>query len=169
MEDDRAAVEQYARLCQCILSPIRLLPSEILINIFDFFTPVADEWGTQRPSGHLTVDAGVAEDMGRVANTELLRISQVCHRWHRLIMGTPSLWSVINLDLTWWSRPHQARRMILLKTILERGGSFPLTLSARCRFQSHNGSASGVLSLLARYSRRWKKYHSRFHPNIYWP
>ena len=49
------------------------------------------------------------EEMRRVANIDLLRVSQVCVCWHQLIMGTPSLWSFIDLDLNVWAPATDAR------------------------------------------------------------
>ncbi|KAJ6593214.1 hypothetical protein B0H19DRAFT_975851, partial [Mycena capillaripes] len=77
-EHERSLVDDYLRLCRYTLSPVRRLPPEILTEIFAFFLP---------------------KELGRIANVDLLRISQVCPRWHQIITGTPSLWSAISLDL----------------------------------------------------------------------
>ncbi|KAF8161737.1 hypothetical protein K438DRAFT_1504444, partial [Mycena galopus ATCC 62051] len=87
---NRALVEDYLRLCRYTISPIRRLPSEILTEIFAFFLP-------EIPNGmmsSLSFGFSNEEELSRVANVDLLRLSEVCSRWHRLVMGTPFLWSV---------------------------------------------------------------------------
>ncbi|KAJ7503162.1 hypothetical protein B0H11DRAFT_1988091 [Mycena galericulata] len=151
VELQRATVEDYARLCSHILSPIRRLPSEIWIEIFDLFIP------EHRSSGSVDsldisddFDAAVATEMKRIANVDLLRMSRVCVRWRYLIMGTPSLWSFIDLDLALWS---DARMLDLLKSVLDRGDKFPLDL----RTHGREIVPPQALELIAQYSGRWKK------------
>ncbi|KAJ7647831.1 hypothetical protein FB45DRAFT_894573, partial [Roridomyces roridus] len=129
---DRAAVQDYSRLCDAVISPVRRLPAEILVEIFVYFT-TALHWPC------------IEEEMRRVANVDLLRIAQVCPRWHELVMGTPSLWSCIEVDMRHWTAPG-SRLLHLLKTVLDRGGGFPLDLGIVC----------GDGDLLASYSLRWR-------------
>ncbi|KAJ6590118.1 hypothetical protein DFH09DRAFT_1425775 [Mycena vulgaris] len=152
MEHDRAAVEEYSLLCRSILSPIRRLPSEILIEIFGWLIPGIDTWGIFDHSRD--VDSRVVEEKKRLANADLLGISQVCASWHRIIMGTPALWSVIDLKLCRWVSRQQPRMTNLLKSVLDREGNFPLTLGVQ--FQFRGLPASSALRLLAQHSRRWK-------------
>ncbi|KAF7362453.1 F-box domain-containing protein [Mycena venus] len=159
MEHDRALVDDYLRLCRYTVSPIRRLPSEILTEIFSFFLPAIS--GGTDPSSTLGTpglkhEDAVEEELARVANADLLRISQVCPRWHQLIMGTPSLWSVLGLNLHLWHGPSRGRMMAVLQSSLERGGDFPLDLRVQVRgLYGHNALA--LIPLLALYSRRWKK------------
>ncbi|KAJ6593215.1 hypothetical protein B0H19DRAFT_1365347 [Mycena capillaripes] len=152
-EHERSLVEDYLRLCQYTLSPVRRLPSEILTEIFAFFLP---GWTTSRNTPFISSLNPVEEELGRIANVELMRISQVCPRWHQIIMGTPSLWSVVGLSLGLWHGPNQARMMPVLESSLARGGDFPLDLRAQARplYSTH---ALALLPVLAQSSRRWRK------------
>ncbi|KAJ7721482.1 hypothetical protein B0H16DRAFT_1602496, partial [Mycena metata] len=153
LEQDRVLVEEYSRLCQGILSPIRRLPTEILTQIFAFFVP---NLGVYRSSNGLGYEEGRQEELSRVANADLLRISQVCLRWHALVMGTPSLWSVIDLDLALWDGIAEAPIKRALKSALDRGGNSALYVGLRCRGFC-GPPALELLRLLAQHSRRWRK------------
>ncbi|KAJ7647847.1 hypothetical protein FB45DRAFT_998768 [Roridomyces roridus] len=146
-ESERAAVQDYSRLCDAVMSPVRRLPAEILVDIFGYFT-TALHW----PWLEFPRSDSIEEEMRRVANVELLRVAQVCPRWHQLVMGTPSLWSCIELDLCQWTAP-DSRLLLLLKTVLDRGESFPLDLGI---VWGNRDATSRVLELLASYSTRWR-------------
>ncbi|KAJ7647835.1 hypothetical protein FB45DRAFT_894577 [Roridomyces roridus] len=146
-ETERTAVQDYSRLCNVVMSPVRRLPSEILVEIFGHFTTVL-HW----PWLDFPRSDSIEQEMRRVANVELLGIAQVCPRWHQLVMGTPSLWSCIELDMCQWTAPDSSL-LHLLKTVLDRGGSFPLDLGIVC---GDGDVTSGALELLASYSLRWR-------------
>ncbi|KAJ7647824.1 hypothetical protein FB45DRAFT_1102148, partial [Roridomyces roridus] len=146
-ESERAAVQDYSRLCDAVISPVRRLPSEILVEIFGHFT-TALHW----PWLNFLRSVIIEEEMRRVANVDLLRVAQVCPRWHELVMGTPSLWSCIELDLCKWTAPDSSL-LLLLKTVLDRGGNSPLDLGI---IWGEGDATSRVLELLASYSRRWR-------------
>ncbi|KAJ7468721.1 hypothetical protein FB451DRAFT_1257130 [Mycena latifolia] len=150
---DRAAVEDYSRLCRYILSPIRRLPTEILVDIFRLCLFEAEQ--PHHAPAVDQEDAAVEYETRRVAKAELLRLSQVCPRWHRLIMGTPILWSSVQLDLSWWVGARESRMMDLLRSVLERGMDSPLEIRARCNC-NESCDHSGPLGLLAQHSRRWE-------------
>ncbi|KAJ7721518.1 hypothetical protein B0H16DRAFT_1602639 [Mycena metata] len=124
-ERDRAFVEDYSRLCRYTLAPIRRVPSEILVEIFTLFLP------EDAPAGEVPEDV-----LGRAANADLLRISQVCPRWYRLIMGTPSLCGLHD-------------RMI------GRGGNAPLDVRVRSDGFDHRHEPA--LDALVRCSPRWRE------------
>ncbi|KAJ7736824.1 hypothetical protein B0H16DRAFT_109320 [Mycena metata] len=147
-ERDRAFIEDYSRLCRCTLAPIRRVPSEILVEIFTLFLP--EVWDTfileDAPAGEVPEDV-----LGRAANVDLLRISQVCPRWYRLVMGTPSLWSA--MDLVFYGDLHD--RMIgVLSSSLERGGNTPLDV--RLRSDGFDRRHEPALDVLVRCSPRWR-------------
>ncbi|KAJ6492614.1 hypothetical protein DFH09DRAFT_1452512 [Mycena vulgaris] len=147
IELDRAAVEDYTRLCRYILSPIRRLPAEILVQIFALCST--------DPGGPLVLSTSVAEEIGRAAKAELMQLSQVCPRWHQLIMGSPVLWSDIALTLCWWSSLKASQMMDLLRRFLDRGINSPLEVRAHCaRPICYH---PGPLELLAQHSQQWKE------------
>ncbi|KAJ7736848.1 hypothetical protein B0H16DRAFT_1695238 [Mycena metata] len=148
-ERDRAFIEDYSRLCRYTLAPIRRVPSEILVEIFTLFLP--EVWDTfileAAPAGEVPEDI-----LGRAANVDLLRISQVCPRWYCLVMGTPSLWSA--MDLVFYGDLHD--RMIgVLSSSLERGGNTPLDV--RLRSDGFDRRHEPALDVLVRCSPRWRE------------
>ncbi|KAJ7670723.1 hypothetical protein DFH06DRAFT_910303, partial [Mycena polygramma] len=82
---ERNALRDYSAECRGLFSPIRRLPSEILVEIFALCRPhrvyvfdIREDW---------------PEDAAqRVAQTHLLHLSRVCYGWHGTVMGTPTLW-----------------------------------------------------------------------------
>ncbi|KAJ7645909.1 hypothetical protein DFH06DRAFT_1210682 [Mycena polygramma] len=151
MEHERALLHHYSRLCRCVLSPIRQLPSEILAEIFSFFSPEIPDW----PYG--SEEGSEEEELERVANIDLLRISKVCLRWHQLVMGTPSLWSVIGLNMRLLRGiPGAARMSALLESSLKRSGDIPLELGVHIPMLCGD-EVLNLLPMLAQHSRRWGK------------
>ncbi|KAJ7645905.1 hypothetical protein DFH06DRAFT_579524 [Mycena polygramma] len=151
MEHERALLHHYSHLCRCILSPIRQLPSEILAEIFSFFLAEIPDW----PYG--SEEGSEEEELMRVANIDLLRISKVCLRWHHLVMGTPSLWSVIGLNMRLLRGiPGVARMSALLESTLKRSGDIPLELGVHIPMDCGD-EALNLLPMLAQHSRRWGK------------
>ncbi|KAJ7876339.1 hypothetical protein B0H14DRAFT_2269147, partial [Mycena olivaceomarginata] len=85
LQDTRNALYTHATGCHSLFSPIRRVPPEILLEIFDFLSPACrklkDEWFSfGKGSGY------------RDGTEHLLQCSQVCWRWRRAVTGTPSLW-----------------------------------------------------------------------------
>ncbi|KAJ7799988.1 hypothetical protein B0H14DRAFT_2901544 [Mycena olivaceomarginata] len=123
-----------------------------LPSIFAFFVP--DAFETLDTS--MQYEEQVQGELARVANADLLRIAQVCPRWHKLAMETPSLWSSIGLHLKLWRDVRSRGRMVtVLESSLERGGNFPLDLGINIRGLS-GPNALWLIPLLTQYSRRWR-------------
>ncbi|KAJ7145731.1 hypothetical protein C8R44DRAFT_599599, partial [Mycena epipterygia] len=152
LELDRAAVADYSCLCRCILSPVRRLPSEVLVEIFVLCVlrvyPLLGSF-TDEP------ERSLAREMSRLAKSDLLQLSQVCPRWHRLVMGTPTFWATADLDLLFWDRSREPRMLDLLRSSLERGGGSLMDVRVRPpdEFRHHFGEP---FVLLAQHSRRWR-------------
>jgi hypothetical protein len=72
-------------------SPIRTIPNELLLKIFDIAERSTHRLGQSRENG--TLDVPPPLDI----------CSLVCKDWHDICHGSPSLWSTIrlNLDQTW--------------------------------------------------------------------
>ncbi|KAJ7149230.1 hypothetical protein C8R43DRAFT_888252 [Mycena crocata] len=142
---DRSKVQDYVDGCRTVFAPVRRLPPEILGQIFmPFSSPFA-------------VPGDAAEELNSLAHLDLLRLSQVCSHWHRLIMGTPSLWSHIAVNVRCWPRkaPGYAPFLRLLDASLQRGADYPLSI----RFSTGSSirDADGaILLLLAEHSQRWQ-------------
>ncbi|KAJ7203105.1 hypothetical protein GGX14DRAFT_544358 [Mycena pura] len=85
-----------------MLSQVRLLPVEILANIFQF---CCDSRGV----GHFTTD---------VCEAPML-LCHICSRWRAVAHSTSSLWTVVNLHTKYGST----------QDIFQRSGNLPLSLS----------------------------------------
>ncbi|KAJ7718584.1 hypothetical protein DFH07DRAFT_860073 [Mycena maculata] len=137
----------------CILDPVYRLPSEILVDIFMFYS--------NSPS---TTDSDVEDEDTKsralkcLANAPLLKVSRVCARWHDIAMRTPGLWSTIKLDDILWAAPtHCDTAMLLLRSALERSSSCPLNLSITGTADTVSVAPhSPALELLAQHSTRWR-------------
>ncbi|KAJ6467770.1 hypothetical protein C8R45DRAFT_1171182 [Mycena sanguinolenta] len=95
--------------------------------------------------------------MAHLAQESLLRMAQVCSRWHKTVMGTPSLWNTVSLhEATLSGTPQQCETALgLLKVVLERSGSMPLTVESY-PFVGHTTRFGPALKLIASHSARWK-------------
>ncbi|KAJ7147911.1 hypothetical protein C8R43DRAFT_1129468 [Mycena crocata] len=151
---DRLKLQEYVDGLRAVVSPARTLPPEILGEIFAPFSR------SQKSSVS-------NQELSFLAKIELLALSKVCSRWHRVIMGTPRLWSDIAVDLNYWpSDPSEGNSFLnLLITSLERAAHHPLTLSLTIdnSLELEDAVAIATLQLLARYAQYWKHPSFRGH------
>ncbi|KAJ6546756.1 hypothetical protein DFH09DRAFT_1506528 [Mycena vulgaris] len=92
--------------------------------------------------------------MSRLAQKPLLALSQVCARWHHIVMGTPALWATIQLaDVLWCTPTSTNTAMRLLRAALERGGKSLVSVTVTALDMEPHGPA---LELLAAHSERWQ-------------
>ncbi|KAJ6542869.1 hypothetical protein B0H19DRAFT_885237, partial [Mycena capillaripes] len=73
-EADYDALKQHYSDVHSLLAPIRRLPSEILVQIFE------------------ECEGPPQNQMAHLAQKPLLVVSQVCARWHEIVLGTPTFW-----------------------------------------------------------------------------
>ncbi|KAJ7649027.1 hypothetical protein DFH06DRAFT_944798, partial [Mycena polygramma] len=96
---ERAAIQADYIDCNSLLAPVRRLPSEILAEIFalcwDSFTPFMEDVDCDSVS--------LPTEIARLAHAPLLNLSRVCVRWHNIALGTPALWSRIELEAILWT------------------------------------------------------------------
>ncbi|KAJ6579134.1 hypothetical protein DFH09DRAFT_1360974 [Mycena vulgaris] len=127
---------------------MRRLPSEILAEIFALcwmsFTPSFEEVDS--------VTSSIDTEMARLAHLPLLVVSQVCARWHGIVMGTPSLWTTIEIDSVVCTPTGIDRTTKLLESVLERSQKCVLTVAFTMDDVTPHGP---VLELLAAHSERW--------------
>ncbi|KAJ7474007.1 hypothetical protein FB451DRAFT_1466459 [Mycena latifolia] len=130
---ERAALQSYYEDCGSLLSPIRRLPSEILVKIFTLFCP--DPLPTPLDSTEGTVvDYPGRNEIAYLAQGSLLALSQ--------------------LHGGLWSTPAQTSKMMaLLMNVLERGSLSPLSISI---LASPAAPYVPALELLAAHSERWR-------------
>jgi hypothetical protein len=112
----RSRIDEHKRL----ISPsMRYLPTEIISHIFDLSLPAFDSsWLNM---GHHSV-------YPRLSDAPLL-LCNICGRWRKIALSTPSLWCYLPLSVTF---QNGSRMSTLLRTWFERSGAFPLWLSVCC-------------------------------------
>ncbi|KAJ7758755.1 hypothetical protein B0H16DRAFT_1416205 [Mycena metata] len=139
-------MESYANGCRSISSPIKHLPTDVLVQIFGLCSLRGGNGKMPTP----------AEEVERVSQNHLLRLSQVCAYWHRIAMGTPSLWSTLVFDTHVWPRCSEPPTTLIrcITSALQRGGEFPLSLDIVV--DSAQPIQQTLLELLSRHSHRWK-------------
>ncbi|KAJ7511157.1 hypothetical protein B0H11DRAFT_867379 [Mycena galericulata] len=143
---ERATLIAYADGCRSLFSPIRRVPPEILLEIFELCSPPRHRFeGGWFGNPYLTYPTD------RIFMKKLQRLTKVCSRWRQLAIGTPSLWTKIELVLDRWSD----RRTQLLSSFLERSASLPLTINVRAFRDFVEDDGVGLI-LLAKHSDRWQ-------------
>ncbi|KAJ6460086.1 hypothetical protein C8R47DRAFT_130086 [Mycena vitilis] len=147
-----AILKEHYELGHGLFAPIRRLPSEILLRIFEDCQIPTDNPDSAEPR---MSSRSVESQLAELARQPLLTVSQVCIRWHEIVMGTPTLWSNIELDSSQLgaSRARVRKVLTVLKAVLERGGNAPLTFDLSIIDGIH---FAGVLKLLAEHCERWK-------------
>ncbi|KAJ7181298.1 hypothetical protein C8R43DRAFT_968867 [Mycena crocata] len=150
---ERAAFQAHYDDCCSMFAPIRRLPSEILIEIFATRSRFFERETEPMPT-----------ETERLANVPLLTLSQVCLRWHRIALGTPSLWASIDLGNGPSTDPaYIAKSMKLLQSALDRSAPCPLSITIKAGLDG--APYAPACRLLAQHSVRWKSatFMCRFH------
>ncbi|KAK7057887.1 F-box domain-containing protein [Favolaschia claudopus] len=131
-----------------------LLPAELLADIFDMCVPPGED-GVNGLSDTTTAD----EEVERLAKQYLLDLSQVCSRWHSIVMDTPLLWRIIVVDTTLWLDVDVDIPILiqLVQNSLDRGKSCPLVLQVAV--DDDESYSFEVLRLLSQHAPRWYKVH----------
>ncbi|KAJ7633254.1 hypothetical protein FB45DRAFT_1148910, partial [Roridomyces roridus] len=107
-------LHERSQLCQSLAShryPVLTLPAEVTSEIFTQFLPPFP----QRPSL-----------VGPLSPSFLLRI---CRQWRDIALGTPALWSTMELDIDSEDKKLHARQLGLLDSWLQRSGHCPLSIA----------------------------------------
>ena len=109
LEEQKAELAKFRDLYQAFLAPIRKLPPEILGKVFIQCLLVSQNPG----DNHVTPPCQYSYDARH-------HLVQVCQRWRRTAIGTPVLWTIVQLDLTPWG-PYDR-----VQICLENSGCLPL-------------------------------------------
>ncbi|KAJ7114372.1 hypothetical protein C8R44DRAFT_881217 [Mycena epipterygia] len=92
--------------------------------------------------------------MARLAHAPLRELSRVRKCWHGVAMGTPALWTRLDLDSVLWRTPASTRiATALLVGALERGGNSLMTVEVT--IDEHSPPEPALL-LLTTHSARWQ-------------
>nr|GAT47068.1 predicted protein [Mycena chlorophos] len=137
--------------------PIRLLPTELLIDILRLCVddvPLAPR--------------RFESNLDRFGRRRWIILSTVCKHWQTIIFGTASIWAKISLQFIPPSKDLLAK--MLIKRALQRSGDALLDVSVRMDVQ-YDADFDDVLplrrhsvSLLALHSKRWRIFIFDFHP-----
>ncbi|KAF8917123.1 hypothetical protein CPB85DRAFT_1287793 [Mucidula mucida] len=124
LEEERARLSQCIAARRCLLAPVRRIPSEILTNIFSSTIDFLDvPTIIDAPNGKVLWQFNVAE-------SPLWTMELVCRRWRKEVLGSPKLWSSIDIVIT---NDHFAddddRYVQCLALHLSRSGASPLSIA----------------------------------------
>ncbi|KAJ7647991.1 hypothetical protein FB45DRAFT_1052382 [Roridomyces roridus] len=157
-KSERELLSTYTDRCRSVHSPIRCMPTELLIEIFDMCAPSCAESIGNEDTADMEVE--------RLAKTHLLQLSSVCYRWYQTVMGSPKLWSTIVIDAELWDptdirTDHLLRR---LKLSLERGANSPLVMQLGLP-RDDQDLESSILELVTPHATRWRDVHLWINPS----
>ncbi|KAL1676640.1 hypothetical protein EV122DRAFT_216076 [Schizophyllum commune] len=139
----RTLLQELVDIQHAVIAPIRILPVELLSEIFVFAT-LSDR------------------DCQRWAGAEHV-LSSVCIHWRDVALATPALWACINVRAT--SRPPPRWREGV-RIRLKRSSGSPLNIAYDCvRSAPQNGVCQadfaywdeGIWKLLCSHAHRWQK------------
>ncbi|KAJ7146852.1 hypothetical protein C8R44DRAFT_864570 [Mycena epipterygia] len=156
----RAALQQHYDQCVAVIdAPVRRLPNEMLLEIFNLCGQPTQELSMD-PVAPQSWEYEAQKEVRRVAGGHLFPLSQVCTQWRELVTGTPTLWSTINLDLRCWTIPVETMRasylhqqmVQFLKVALERGRQTLLTIEVYGVGECH----PHALQTIALAGHRWR-------------
>ncbi|KAK0244685.1 hypothetical protein EDD85DRAFT_979476 [Armillaria nabsnona] len=127
-----------------ILHPIRRLPEDILREIFSSCVPSQEDYLYKDDTGIVPcLDAGNSR----------WTLSQTCRRWRYVALGTPRLWSCIDLGFDGFTRVQSMRVVFKLGLTVERSGSRNLMVRIRSQSDIVDHPA---LAILLTCVGRWK-------------
>ncbi|KAJ6474050.1 hypothetical protein C8R47DRAFT_1324315 [Mycena vitilis] len=145
---ERDELQEYSNRWSSVFAPVRRLPTEVLAEMFAWSAP------TSLPVLFCDATKETPSDTNdRLAHLHLVDLSQVCLSWHRIVMGTPSLWANIAVDL--YPVPTTAKGLEEAAARVSRSlylsGIHPLTIQVN----THESDTVG-LELLAQHCERWR-------------
>ncbi|KAL0063848.1 hypothetical protein AAF712_009199 [Marasmius tenuissimus] len=129
----RDSLQRHASQVSSLLSPIRRIPSEILVRLFELAAN-SDPLG-----GNLL---GTNSEW----KSQALRISSVCYRWRTIALDTPQLWARFALDL-------QPRAQQPLDLFLSRSRERKLSITITQIDHYYSPTPTLLRSLIAHTSR----------------
>ncbi|TRM69082.1 hypothetical protein BD626DRAFT_472855 [Schizophyllum amplum] len=142
LSEEKTCLEDQASLCQAITSPIRRLPTEIMVDIF---TLVLDNRG--------------------LIGDDLHSLSTTCCAWRTVALTTPRLWSTINIGSGGFLLHDQRRIDALVRVQLQRSADRPIDLEIVVDNGSHYealASSSEAWRSVCTQSHRWKTVAFQF-------
>ncbi|KAE9391403.1 hypothetical protein BT96DRAFT_1024082 [Gymnopus androsaceus JB14] len=162
LKEEQRALEQEQEISKVILHPIRRVPSDVWLYIFDMNTRL-DLWRVDRSSN---------------VCFESWTLSHVCSQWRQAVLSSSRLWAPVQLSLDYGiaflsiigppgSRSlHKGKdgnralesSIFFLNQQLQRSRDYPLTLSLRIPSNFHFRDLSRALLLnITAHSQRWRE------------
>ncbi|KAJ7483424.1 hypothetical protein FB451DRAFT_1555395 [Mycena latifolia] len=138
LEDERDTLRNFRIQNKAILSPLRRIPPEILIEIFSWTLPSVRE-----------ALAGGGLDVGRSPWV----LGQISSSWRAAALSTPSLWSLVVIDyaVSSWCPP------LMLETQIRRARSRSLKIHFYGYQQSDSRPQIAIFRSLAEHSSSWEE------------
>jgi len=154
LKSERAQLESYSNGFRSVFAPVQSLPTELFVEIFDLCSP---------PGANVISDTTTAEEeTDRIAKNYLLQLSQVCSRWHGIVMDTPRLWSTIAVDLNVWPKSSTAMLLDLVTCSLKRSAECPLVM--QIAVDAAHPIQQPILEMFAQHSHRWRSVYLWMEP-----
>ncbi|KAK0199192.1 hypothetical protein DFS33DRAFT_1388929 [Desarmillaria ectypa] len=145
VQKKRDEITSMEKTFQKFLSPVRVMPSEILMEIFN------------NVARNSEVENGVVKEAAWT-------LSHVCHSWRVVALACRELWSTISISISDYNIKNGETLPVLLQTVLERSGNRLLNVSLTLEL-THSDSISeedaltdaqrGAIKMLFNESTRW--------------
>ncbi|KAJ7592784.1 hypothetical protein C8J56DRAFT_482789 [Mycena floridula] len=133
---ERGKLQSNVVAYKAVLAPIRLLPAEMLREIFVNCLP------SNKPAA--------------IAITEApLLLGRICRSWREIALSTPGLWASIHVQFLHQFDSFRVQRLCdEAHAWISRSGTCPLTIGVTCR--NDDPIANTFLQSLTELSRRWR-------------
>ncbi|KAJ7625644.1 hypothetical protein FB45DRAFT_921949 [Roridomyces roridus] len=135
LEGRRAEVLGQQKRSSTILSPLRRMPPEVLVEIFSWTLPLLEE---------MDGDVSDLQDCPWV-------LTQVCSRWRAISVATPSFWSTVFVDFNGGPGVH----LDMVQTQVDRSQLLRVHFIGS---EAHDSAPQiEMFQLLSKHSHRWER------------
>ncbi|KAF7318598.1 F-box domain-containing protein [Mycena chlorophos] len=169
LRNERERLQAYVDVCECVVQCwIRKLPDEMLSCIFEEYAAMEDEEAGKElaSAAHMEPQYLAKKHLLELSKVRLVHFlhytaltfcgCKVCSRWHRLIIGTPSLWSYVVANPNLWPSGTGETCLSLLSASLARSKSHPLSFDSMIIAPLSLRICGDVLRLLTEHAERWR-------------
>ncbi|KAJ7592820.1 hypothetical protein C8J56DRAFT_885906 [Mycena floridula] len=133
---EREKLQSNVAVYKAILAPIRLLPEDMLREIFVNCLP------SNKAAATTIKDAP-------------LLLGRICHSWRELALSTPDLWASIHVQISHQFDSSRVKRLCdEAHAWISRSGTCPLTIGVTC--SNRDSVANNFLNSLTKLSKRWR-------------
>ncbi|KAF9075891.1 hypothetical protein BDP27DRAFT_1314675 [Rhodocollybia butyracea] len=149
LQAQKQRLEQQRTKLRSLLSPMRKLPTEVLLHIFEYVC----ENNLFKCYSRTSSVSPTRLISPIIAYPPTMAISSVCFRWRELALGSPSLWANITVEMHTDPLIQATRFISAVASYLERSGNWPLRLSLDIRGRKLELPS---LALFTRHAHRWR-------------